>query len=343
MVKSKETSQGYLYELDYIRAISAVFVMLYHFTTQYNNTIGHVENWNINFPWGAWAVNTFFLLSGYLTLRNYKEGGIRFLYKRFARLWPAFVVCVLLTSGVMFFLMPDYLRSVKDILLNFTMFPTYLGAKAVDGVYWTLPLEILFYFWIMVFMSKKLRPHLIKCLYGWMLLIVAISLLKYIGYSNLLVKAVGVLFVAQRGECFMLGCVIALWHKKDSRKHLFPLVALCFVNSLINFGVPMTMWTICWGVAILAISQGKIRFANFNSHFVGKTLTFIAGISYPLYLLHQYIGFSIIRLLENAGFTDQWWILVPMAIVVLLATAVHNWVELPAGYWLLSLENKIKL
>ncbi len=335
--------RGRIYGLDYIRAISAVLIILYHYTTQYDSSIGHMGGWTIQFPWGAWAVNTFFLLSGYLTLRSFKEGGWRFLYKRFVRLWPAFVVCVLITSSFMALMMPDRLRSLKDILLNFTMFPTYLGAKAVDGVYWTLPLEILFYVCFAVLMIKKLRPHLLKILYIWVALMVGISVLGFFGITPLPLKALRILLIAQRGECFIMGLVVALW-QKHKKIVLIPLIVLCSVNSFLNMGIGPTIWTICFFVLILFLVYGNVKiFRERPRTLIGKAFVKFSEISYPIYLLHQYIGFAIIRQLEINGFVSQLWIFIPIAISLMLAFAVHYLVELPAAKVLLNFEKKISL
>lgn len=60
-------------------------------------------------------------------------------------------------------------------------------------------------------------------------------------------------------------------------------------------------------------------------------LSFVTGISFPLYLLHQNIGMAILSHLRPAGLTSEWWILVPITVSILLAWAVSRFVERPAG------------
>ncbi len=337
------TKKAYIRELDYIRAVSAVLIVLYHYTARYQESIGHVGAWPVSIAWGAWAVNVFFMLSGYLTLRNFREGGWRFLYKRFARLWPAFAVCVCLTSLCMWLLMPESLRSAGDILLNLTMIPSYLGAKPVDGVYWTLPLELLFYLWFMVLMTKSLRPHLLKCLYIWAVGMLLLSLIQQAGFEPLPVKLLDFLLISQRGECFLLGCIVALWQQKTESRRLIPLVLLCFLNSFISMGIGLGLWTLGFWLLIFMVVSGKLRFSSEKPGIVGRGFIWFSQISYPLYLLHQMIGFAIIRKLELAGCLSQWWIFMPIAVSVLMAAAVHYAVELPAAKLLLNLEKTITL
>lgn len=65
-------------------------------------------------------------------------------------------------------------------------------------------------------------------------------------------------------------------------------------------------------------------------------LDYIRAISYPLYMLHQFIGFAIIQKIELQGGYSQLWIFVPIVVSVLLAAAVHYTVEVPAAKWLLK-------
>lgn len=329
--------ERHIYELDYIRAISAIFIVLYHYTTQYDTSIGHLSAWPIAFPWGCWAVNTFFLLTGYLTVRNFKEGGFTFALKRFARLWPAFAVCVVITSVCMALLMPERLRSASDILLNLTMFPGYLGAEAVDGVYWTLPLEIIFYFWIMVFMIGKRKRQAENLLLVWATMAVALNLCHWFEINAMPIKLLRLVLIPERASCFILGAALHLFHNRKWGKWLA--IALCILGTLIAQGLEVCLWTIAWAALIWAVTTGRLRFALKNSNILHKSILFLSGISYTLYLLHQFIGFAIIQKIEQMGAKSELWIFLPMAVSVILATAVHYTVELPVGRWLLNAGN----
>lgn len=53
--------------LDYLRGLSAIAVMLYHYTTRYDQLFGHTTDYPVFFQYGSYGVLVFFLLSGYLT------------------------------------------------------------------------------------------------------------------------------------------------------------------------------------------------------------------------------------------------------------------------------------
>ena len=53
--------------LDYIRAISILLIVLYHWTFRYEESIGHIDKYPLLCEWGALAVNTFFIMTAFLT------------------------------------------------------------------------------------------------------------------------------------------------------------------------------------------------------------------------------------------------------------------------------------
>lgn len=330
--------QKHIYGLDYIRAISAVFIVLFHYTTQYNVSIGHEGKWMVMVPWGSRAVYTFFLLTGYLTVRNYRDGGLHFAAKRLIRLWPAFAASVIITSVCMALLMPERLRTMGEILLNFTMFPTYLGARAVDGVYWTLAIEIIFYFWIMLVMLSKKSRYVVLSLYGWSVFSLAVNLCAKTSFAQMPVNLAKILCITNYAPAFILGITIHFFQENDGAnwKQVTPLALLSVAGLWAGLGTAIAVWSVGWAVLIWVVSSGKLKFTLGKESYIHKCLCFLAKISYTLYLLHQFIGFAIIRRIEQWGGHSEWWIFVPMAISILLAAGVHYLVEAPVGDFLVK-------
>ena len=64
-----------LWLLNVLRGISALLIVLYHYTVQYEKSIGHLVPYTVTIPWGCYAVNTFFMLSGFLTVYTCAGGG----------------------------------------------------------------------------------------------------------------------------------------------------------------------------------------------------------------------------------------------------------------------------
>lgn len=72
-MQEKKNSSVKLPELNWIRGVAALLIMLYHYTTRYQEVLGHNEGWNVNFFYGCGAVNIFFILSGFLTAMTLKR------------------------------------------------------------------------------------------------------------------------------------------------------------------------------------------------------------------------------------------------------------------------------
>ena len=72
-VNRKSANRETLWLLNVIRGVSALMIMFYHYTTQYDNSIGHLVRYSVTVPWGCYAVYTFFMLSGFLTVYSCKE------------------------------------------------------------------------------------------------------------------------------------------------------------------------------------------------------------------------------------------------------------------------------
>ena len=124
------------------------------------------------------GVQLFFIISGFvifMTLERTKSS-VDFAVSRFSRLYPAYwmamflsIIFVLLVSN------PFHYSelSVEQILINITMLQHWVKVKDIDAVYWTLSVELTFYFLMwMVFYFKKL--HLIYYI-GFVWLTIALS------------------------------------------------------------------------------------------------------------------------------------------------------------------------
>jgi peptidoglycan/LPS O-acetylase OafA/YrhL len=137
---------GRLRELDAIRGLAAITVMLSHFTIRYDEIYGHLPGVPVFVPPGSYLL--LFMITGFaiaLTLEKRPSLG-QFVMARASRLYPAYWVAVMLTFEVVTrFGLPGREVSAKAALVNFTMMQHYFGVANVDGAYWSLVLQINFY------------------------------------------------------------------------------------------------------------------------------------------------------------------------------------------------------
>lgn len=87
-------------------------------------------------------------------------------------------------------------------------------------------------------------------------------------------------------------------------------------------------FVIAAAIVVLAIFAHKLgKISNGGSLF--KPLSFVATISYPLYLLHQNIGYIIIRALDSNGLSNEWFLIIPIGVVIVLTYILHKLIEKP--------------
>lgn len=319
-----------LEELDALRGIAALSVVIYHFTTRYQALYGFDIEPLLSFPLGKYGVQLFFVVSGFvifLTLNACKHP-FDFVVSRFARLYPVYWVAVLLTfSCVSYFGLSGRELSVKHGLINLSMLQGYLGIPDVDGVYWTLKWELAFYFWMLLVFTLGLQRHILKVCAAWLILQclsgvmdlnfghtipAKLKIVMLITYCNLFVA--GIVFYRIRNQSssawdwlILLGGVFNQWLLHD------------WIEACVTLGIFSVFYLFC---------IGKIGFV------ATRPLVYLGTISYSLYLIHEYIGWITIRELQAMGLNINVVILIALTQSLLLASALTYGVERPGMAWI---------
>src|SRR5688572_13967921 len=86
-------------ELDSLRGIAALCVVLFHFTFGYDNGLKILEEGKFYFTYGYLGVHLFFLISGFVILMTLEKtkSSADFFVSRFSRLYPAYWTAIILT------------------------------------------------------------------------------------------------------------------------------------------------------------------------------------------------------------------------------------------------------
>jgi peptidoglycan/LPS O-acetylase OafA/YrhL len=335
-------------EIDLLRFFAALSVVFYHYAFR-----GHAADGLSAMPYpllapvaqyGFLGVHLFFMISGFVILMTASRGGVAdFAISRAVRLYPAFWVCCTLTFiGILAFGNGRFSASWPQYFANMTLVGNFLSIKPIDGVYWSLIVELRFYALVFLVLALRQIGRTQLLLTLWLVASAALQALPPGKLQTLLISDYAALFIG--------GAVAYLIHAhgpSPSRLALFGGAwGLALYQASIeigalerHFGVPFSLATVDGIICLFFIIM--LGIAMRRSGWFGRQRWLMAGaITYPLYLLHQNLGY----LLFNAAYPEinphllLWG---TTASALLLALAVHLLGEKPlAGLlkkWLFSM------
>jgi peptidoglycan/LPS O-acetylase OafA/YrhL len=252
------------------------------------------------------------------------------------RLFPAYWVCVLLTA-VTLLVVPTiwgdntHRPTPSRILTNLSMANMPIGVDNLDPVYWTLWSELRFYilFGVMVAFGLTYRRVLAFCgIWGFMALIA--------GSVNM--PLLVTIFQPTYAWFFIGGIVVYLMYRFGSNLLLWGMLAFCWLISqdqmrgVIGGYEYGTRHHLSWAItvalttgAFLIVAAAALGAFNWMQW---KWLTVAGALTYPLYLLHQEIGWQLITRISR-HLAPYPTLLTVMAIMMFAAWLVHRLVERP--------------
>lgn len=311
--------------IDGLRGLAALLVMTFHLTTRFDQLYGHTTALPINLPWGNLGVQLFFAISGFvilMTLRSLKSP-LDFVVGRFSRLYPTYWAAMLLTALLLvIWPLQGHEVGMTQVLGNVLMFHELLGVTSVNGAYWSLKVELIFYVLMFLAWTLKLLRRPFIMLAAWLAVSIASKFLP----TPWTITQLGLLgFI----PWFALGVAVyvAVGRHEDSR--WWPAIAaLSIADIAIDEGALHTFWA----VAVLGI-----MFVGATGSFkalASKPLLFLGAISYPLYLLHEYLSYTFMVRVEGAGLAPVAAVLAAAGGSILLAYGVHALAETPSIDWI---------
>lgn len=335
--------------IDGVRLVAALVVVLYHYTAWHHDrwgTSAAVQAWpNLSHftMFGNMGVQLFFIISGFvILLSSYGRTKARYIGSRVGRLYPAYWVGVLLTGSLVLFVWSKPAPTLNgwEVLVNLTMFQGAFKVENVDGVYWTLWSELRFYIMILILMSLKwLTPKkvllfaflwpVIALLFFWAfpdgVAAVWVDQLLQPKYAGLFTGGMALFLIYKFGHSWtrwavlLVSATIAAYHTG--------IYGPSEAAEFVGFEPPaVTYWFIVFGffglMALITLTPlSQVNFAGLQT---------AGAVTYPLYLLHQVIGWWLIGLFSP--FLPRWLTLVlVIAMVGFAAWLINRYVEQPYG------------
>jgi len=301
------------------------------------------------------GVDAFFIISGFVIfmtiqkVKNWKE----FVWSRFSRLYPAYWICVTITT-IAIILNNHFISThasadgiVVRYFTNMTMFQYYFSIQNIDNSYWTLIIEIGFYFSMLLLLVKDKIRYIEKIGYAC-LLFCMIYHFDVVCDNYFFHKLLIIFPLIKYFPLFFAG--ILLYKMKFEKITAFRLLILV-----------LTLIIQCF----IFRNYYNIRFVSINSYiltlifiylifilylfnalqFISNPVTMWLGkISYSLYLIHQFIGIRIVIPYFINDLHCSFWLsaIIALIIVLFLAYMINMTVEIPATKYLRKIYNEKK-
>lgn len=304
---AREKKRGRLHALDLLRFVAALSVVVFHYSARGRGWHTPVQQL---FPalhaasqYGWMGVELFFLISGFvICMSSWGRQVGAFFVSRVARLFPAYLVAVALTASVVA-IWPDFsLNTNKDnVLMNFTMLEIPLGGRPVDSVYWTLLTELLFYllFAIVVWRGLTYQRAVAFCVL-WTTASVIVpktgNFAEYMlqpEYSPYFIAGIAFYLMYRFGPNLLLVCIVAVSFILATNQIQADVQAQTTVSgNHLSLAVVYALLAVCFALIAL-VALGRLSW-------IRGTWTIVLGaVTYPLYLIHQAIGFTVISRLDR--------------------------------------------
>ncbi|MGW4799069.1 acyltransferase family protein [Nonomuraea sp. NPDC004297] len=337
-----------LYEIDGLRLLAALCVVLYHYVFSGwaggKTTVTFVaeSGWA---KYGYLGVDLFFLISGFVVLMSaWGRTPRQFVVSRLVRLYPAYWVGIALTAVVTLTLGQGMFSvSLPQVLANLTMFQSVPDIANVDVVYWTLWAEMRFYLLMLIVVWIGItRGRILALMWGWLALTILVEAGLLPGVADLIVQS-------EFSHYFIAGMALFLLYRFGLDWQIALLVPICLGNAVyraIGYAEAVgTRYGVTYSPVVVTVLVVLITLVmTFVALRVTRRLSWpglvtAGSLTYPLYLVHAHIGFILFARLE--GVADKYVLLAGMIVVMLtLAYAVHRFVERPLAPRLKKLLSK---
>ena len=346
--KSIPLKTNRFYQIDLFRFIAAIGIMLAHYLFRGNRADNLSE---ISFSeLGDWMkyffvfIDLFFIISGFVIALSIRGKSLKEYFKsRVLRVFSVYWICALITYlTIIAFGAPRFKATFIQFLANLTLMHDLVGIESLDGVYWTMVVEVKFYLlsvlYLVILKFKKIS--IASCAYLWL----ALSVLYVFLSNTTLMYFANVILIFEWAPAFIAGMLMAdIYKKQDVNIINIGSLLICIALSMFhrlnyikeaslhyNVSVSETLvlaLVLVMYLLVFLVVIGKLRFLN-------KSIFIYFGIlTYPLYLLHQNIGYIIFNNLNE--YINKYVLLgLTIILMLLMSYALNRWVEAPITLYL---------
>ncbi len=322
------------HELDFLRFLAAFSVLLFHYVFRvWNLEISSTIEYpllSIFAKYGYLGVDAFFMISGFVILLSADgRSASQFVISRIVRLFPAYWFCVVVIFVfAKFWPLDTYSVTYFDFLINLTMLQSLFSAPHVSTIFWTIVIELQFYFFIFLVIQTKQLSRLNYILATWLIISMACD---YFAAPMWFQKLV----ISNWSHYFIAGSLFYLIRKQGLSVFKVSMLLLCLWQAL-RHGY--------WYVLLKQRLSGIEYEPNIVSLFIIFTFLFfllvayrrvpgkyeklakLGVLTYPLYLIHGLIGETF--MLDGISHINKYVLFIAVTILmVLFSYLIHVHIE----------------
>jgi peptidoglycan/LPS O-acetylase OafA/YrhL len=271
--------------------------------------------------YGFTGVGIFFLISGFVIPFALDTKSIpEFLTGRIFRIWPTYIVATAFSLLCLYisklYFQNDFFPPVKNIISSLLLSTDLSRLQPVDGVIWTLEIEIKFYL-LMAFIYKLVNKNpllLITCAAIFTILVVRKNIRLNDDFAYFTYMFIGVAFNF-------------LYKNKLSHKRFIGMLFTLFICFIIQMNFEKQTF-MCYGLALIIFTtlyyaRDKIKYPKF--------LGLLADISYPLYVSHAIFSYVFLRIFLTMFRYPDVALTICFILVLINARLLHVFIEIPAN------------
>lgn len=323
---------GYLGHIENLRGIAAMFVVLFHFISNFNGERFIVENEKLRklSEFGAQGVEMFYIISGFviaysLSRHHYEiKHYPKYVLKRILRIVPNYWATILAIALISWFLNSvfwggeynwPWLQMLASALYASDLFPQY---EWFNVIFVTLKVEIQFYFFVGLIFPLLQKNYFIR--------FALFAIWLFVGQCT---NGHQTLFV--NGPYFILGLTLYELYRRKEMKYNAVLVLVILAFLFQFYSIEDFIIAIISGVYIMWV------------HWENKVLSFVGKISYSLYLVHGLSGGWMLFFLSRGACQNMSpFLMIVLAILFSIGVSYlfYRFVEKPSMKWSKSIRYK---
>lgn len=322
--------------LDGLRGIAILWVIAYHAYSRwvdYTHLLPATKDMSF-FKFGHLGVPLFFMISGFVIFMTLDKSSsfLQFIKHRWLRLFPAMLIVttIVFVTASFFYERPIGQPSLINTLPGLSFISHYLiefitgiKIKPLEGTFWSLYVEVIFYAvmgFIYFFAGRKYCIPMLLALFSTFYITFILQRFS-INKPFELVNILGF----QHYGWFLIGCVVyeAINNRNSKLNMIIALMAVTLLITRTLYNSHGDLFLVTYTIAIIILFISSFYSRKIQRVLSTKLLLIVGFASYPLYLIHENVLVSSLIKLHKIGVSNTAMYLMPIVITAILTAIAY--------------------